>query len=270
MNTKGKSMSTIEAIENFKKTIKSHSSKEGNHVEIKEAIKKVKGASPDIYSNVRVEIFLKARAKAISELTNRYITAVFSSQYPLLSNEILKLKRYLYLQGEKIIEDTTSPITEKEKGKKIEIPLFAKAEFKNIGATKLDLIKKTKRDPWGGHTTNTITATLPEPPQQVVRAAKNAIGFYHKTISDIYTDDLLDNMFDNIPDPKLNVIWIPAVNTLSIKTEIKAPKRIDPALLLSLGEQNFVVTTWDIEEEKSYEWFLREFSIGNAQIHKEK
>lgn len=270
---------TATAIENFAKTIKKHSAKKvGNAAEIIQNIKQVKEKNLPVYDDDKIKVFLTQRAKALSILIDNLIVTKLSEQYHMLDNSLFKLKRHLYLTDGVLVEDKTLAIAKKNGLTHVECPLFLHVPI-NDKTVEVAKIRKTESY-WGNGYFNekkrrqiitSITANVPEVPLTVMLQARKALGYYHKIISDIYDNEITNDLYVEEASPTLEIIWIPTVESLNVKVDtvnIPAPKNYDPALLLKREDRYFLVGLWETDDELPFENILREFTVGNIKFPK--
>ncbi len=261
---------TATAINEFDATIKARTVKGlGDHVKILAQIKKIKEMNPSSYEEDKLKIFFTERGKALSILIDNYIIARLSKQFPMLDNELFKLKRYLYLQNNKLVEDKTVSIKEMP-SEQVEVSLFVHCDS-GLKTETLCKQSKTVTTMHGARkvkTTN-ITAVVPSVPVDVLEQGRKAVAFYYNIIADVYSDNATSDLFQPKNHPRLETLWIPTVNSLDVKVDMKNipdPVRKDPALLLHAHGSYYIVGLWDIAEEEPFDVLLREFSVGQAKF----
>ncbi len=291
---------TTYSINHFAKMVKEFSEKKvGDPDAVLETVRKCRTASPQVFEERRVTQYLKARSSALKTLTDQYLVARLSSKFPLVDPGLFMLKRHLTVTKEgEITSDRTKPLGKKSEAGTVrcEVPLFVSVPL--FGDHNASLGKYTFRErdynhggygvdseyhrPYSSTTsyTSEITAKLPTPPENIVNAGRQAVGFYYAVVGEMMQHpDLCDLLAAEPPPPELSVIWIPAANKLNVEVKKKVtlakvqkvvplPRSYDPALLLTVGDRNFVVKTYDIVEEEPMEHFLREFTSGPSKLPK--
>lgn len=258
-------MNTLDAINDFEKTIKANCTKEKIDFNgFADKIVKIKKMNPPVYEKDKINVFLNRRATAISELLNKYIQAYIGKEYPLIDESLFKFKRYLYMNKEsKVVKDITTEIdkgsAKAEKIKKVEVPLFI---YCPLNQESVEIGKYQRRTGWS-HYRTTISASLPKPPREIMAKANTALANYYRVMSKLYGDDRINDLLTQAFSPQVGAIWIPTIDNLTVKTEIKnvRPKNADPALVLVSNDQRYLVGTWNIKEEYPFEHFLKEFTI---------
>jgi hypothetical protein len=263
---------TATAIDNFDKTVRSHTAKKvGDTAQILTQIDKIKNSNPPVYEEDKIKVFLNQRAKALATLIDNYMVAKLSSQYPLLDESLFKLKRHLYIRGGVITDDRTSPI--KDTVRPTEVPLFIHAPS---GDKKVELSKfrRSESQTWGQRRiTTTITASVPVVPPNVAEEGRKALAFYYAAMSELYSKPLTSDLLSPDAPPTLETLWIPTVQSMNVQVDVQnipAPRRYDPALLLNHKGRYYLVGLWEIKEEEPFENLLREFTVGAAKFPKKQ
>lgn len=112
-----------------------------------------------------------------------------------------------------------------------------------------------------------VFATLPDGiGQKHVKIAQEAMGHYHLARALCYArginiaSDLGSNRYDRIQ--KVRVIWGPNMDVLSA-TAIAPRPAGDPAIVLELHGQNYLLDFYDTPDETPITNLIREFSEGN-------
>jgi hypothetical protein len=251
---------TLNYVAKFKEHVEQASSKNlGEPADIIETISKVKAINPPTYESERVAKFLADRTKALDKLINSYFVSVFSRNYPHISSDMFKLKRYFHYKDGAFTHDTTN----KPDGTfPFEAPLFCFSPLTGDRKTQI-----------GSWTTNgskvTISATLPPPPDKIMQCSKKVLATYHKVMSEICDEPILSDLFTlEETVPYIGALWIPVEKCLSVKVspiEMPPSSNYDPALVLKVLNEWYLAATWEIEEEHSFDHYLREFSIGNLK-----
>ncbi|MBW3017816.1 hypothetical protein KY325_01515, partial [Candidatus Woesearchaeota archaeon] len=278
---------TAIAIKNFEKTLKqnSTSSKKKELENIVGAFEKVRSQNPQVFSEAQISKYLNDRADILKKLVDEYFVAAMSKEFPLLSNEIFEMKRYLAIEKKgktyTIVEDLANEKSKRKRLTKIEMPLFAYVPlFKGNHKAELGKIVKTEqaRDSWSSSYTTRrrtikIYATLPGTIGPNLRQAyREALSHYHRTVADILENPSLGEVMTQnnlLSEPEVGAIWIPTPESLDLKVteEIieRRPKDIDPAMILKLRGKNYLVKTWKVDDEEPFEHYLREYSIGDLK-----
>jgi hypothetical protein len=251
---------TLNYVAKFKENVEKATSKNlGSPDEIIETIKKVKMVNPPTYDAEKIARFLEDRLSTLVKLIDSYFASVFSRVYPMIDNELFNLKRYLRWEGGSVVEDT---LEKSEKISCLTAPLFI---FTPLSGTRIM--------PVGTWTLNgskiTITCTLPSPPDKIMEHSKKVLANYHRIMSEACDNPVISDLFTlENTTPAIGALWIPVDTCLSAKTtRIEMPKAIsyDPALVLCVLKRWYLVTTWEIEEERPFEHYLREFSLGSLK-----
>ena len=280
-------MQTTVAIRDFEKIIKknSTSSKKKELKGILDVIDKVKNQNPQVYSENMIGQYLKDRASILQKVVDDYFVKAMSTEFPLLSNEIFDLKRCLAIERKgkvyTIVEDIYGEKSKKKRLTKIEMPLFAYVPlFKGEHKAELGKIIKTVQHPYSysGHSytsrrTYKVYATLPGTIGPNLRQAyREALSHYHRTVADILENPSIGEIVmqkNLLAEPEIGAIWIPTPESLDLKVteEIinKRPKDIDPAMILKLKDKNYLVKTWQVDDEEPFEHYLREYSTGDLK-----
>ena len=273
---------TAIAIERFPKTLNRHSrkTKKGELEEILTKIYVVRTANPTVYDNKSIHKYLKDRAKVIEGLVEDYFTAATAQEFPLLSDELFQLKRHITVEkGEKgyaVVRDNTEPDRRKRargEARKLEIPLFAYTELLR-GDHKVELGKFSKRETRDYHTKTTtvkIGAELPGVIGPNLRDAyRGALSHYFGIMSNVFAEPTIGELMlqDQLQAPEIGAIWIPTLESLQLKVsekiKIEEPKVLDPAMIMRVRGQSYLVDTWDVDNEEPYKKHILEFATGNV------
>ncbi len=265
--------STVQAIEGFEALVNSYKVEErGDPDKILQTIEKVRATTPDIYHQDHISAFLAKRAEIINKLIDDYLVA--SVKYPLLNRSMFSLRRWLQLRVDNkaavVVKDETSEIAAKEGAfYNISMPLFASINIQGIPACLM--FKNSINLSNGSKLALEITANMPG----VI--GNNLRKLYKSTLADAYLllanmlnepgigDCLTENLHKTSIHPEVLVCWIPTSGSLSIKSEIKVKPRPDPAMLLKLRDQYFLVSTWAVDDEEPLDHFLREYTEGSLK-----
>lgn len=200
---------------------------------------------------------------AVQALVDAYFRIQLEQQYERISAKILDLKASLTL------DDWTA--TDRRTYKKVNIsyPLFALVDF---GANEYSWTGQGRgfRDSTYGEENITIELKAKTPPitKEVKQKAKEARAVLCDALANTYRHPLMGDFINreehdfspqNQNYGKLIILWRPNQNELGIK--ITQPPNKDPALMISFRRELYLVTTWDIPEEKPYKALLKEFSL---------
>lgn len=262
---------TPDVIADFAKIVESHVAKGTDPGTIMAALQRVKAKNPTIYKEKQMSEFLKAKTKALNSLLGSYILARLSQSFGLLNRDLFLLKRHVIVTKDKKIsyDSTRAPADKSKNILRYEIPMFCVA---GLDDSKIQLgqisVRHSKTTNWRREyktQKHKLMASVPEIPEKIRRLGTKAIGTYFKIIGEIHSHDDLCDLDIQFHKPKLEVIWIPMPESMNLKTEEKIVyRRIDPdpALVMSIGEQSFLVTLWNSKDEEPFEHVLREFSEG--------
>lgn len=275
---------TVDVIGDFEKIINDFTEKKTkNPTDILSALRKIRTTNPPVFKDKQVAEYLKARNKTLDALVAEFIFASLTQHYGFIDRDLFKLKRHIIVEGKKIAYDATRPSRSKSKGLRFEIPLFA---FAGIEQNRVQIGGVTTKDvsynEYGDRRTTTknhyLHATVPEIPDHVRKLGAKAIGTYFKIIGEAHSHDDMCDLEIKHETPKLEVIWIPSPGSLNLEVKTttaikKAPRpkpepahspwyEPDPALVMVVDEQEFLVTTWDAKNEEPFMNFLREFTTG--------
>lgn len=106
-----------------------------------------------------------------------------------------------------------------------------------------------------------ISTPTPIAPDIVTEAIPNAISDYYQTWATAISKYNIKTT-PEMPSPKVGVLWVPSLESLSLEMEtpiVKDVKYIDPALILDIGKNKYVVALWDIQNEQPLDGFLSEW-----------
>jgi hypothetical protein len=227
---------------------------------IVEAIKAVKKKKPSCYDSEYLTRFNVEQRKSLDGLLDSYFLSSFAQHYPFLCASIFGLKRYLSLakDGKSVVSDTTKF---SDKSYTFECPLFVSVKI-NGNTKRVVKLHEGKYD----YNTVKIEATLPGLPSNVIMSMKKANAVYHGIMAEVYGNEVLCDLVDSPPVPEFHAIWIPTAESLNVT--IETPPKRDPALVLAVGNRSYLVTTWEIDQEKPFEHYLREFTASNGNFWK--
>lgn len=251
-------MKTVEYAQNFSSIIKENSkSKVNNPSDIIKAITEVKNAAQPSYDQDNLTLFLTERNKTLKKLMDAYWVAYLSKHYPQLDNALFALhRRFGYSKANnKLICDQLMK-TDEDKIQWVDARLFAYTPLNGPRTTKMFETKIAT------YTEVKVTATLPPPPPHIVLAAKKAMAVFHKMLAEAYNNEVLCDLFtESEIKHDVGAVWIPGEKHMAVEiTKLPEPK--DPALVLLVGQFAYLVDFWQIEDERPFEHYLREFSIS--------
>lgn len=289
-------VNTTQILEQFPKVLERYSTTvESKKLEkIVSEIDKLRNQNPSVYDEEAVTRYLQERSRTLKGLVEEYFIASTANKFPLISEELFQLKRYLSLRAEgktwKVVRDDTEAeqnAQEKEKvGRKIiirriEVPLFAYTPlFERKHTTKLGGF--TKQTGYYTKTTVTIEARLPGSiGPNLKNAYRDALSHYFGVLSKMFTNPVAGDIMyaegsmaenreriKSLYEPEIGAIWIPAPESLNVSVDqklIQKRKVIDPAMILKVRGKNYLVQTWRVDDEQPFEHYLREFSIGDLK-----
>ena len=124
------------------------------------------------------------------------------------------------------------------------------------------------------YTSLRVSAALPDGiNHKHVRIAQQAMGHYHLARSLCYTagidiagDLQIENSYSS---QTINVIWGPNIDVLSV-TAVPPRPAGDPAIILSLSNQNYLLDFYDTPDETPIVNLIREFSEGKLPKTRKK
>ena len=278
-------VSTVQAIKGFKKTLDEYCEKreDGDVEKIIFNIKKVNEYNPAVYNEKAIGEYLQKRGRILKGLVEEYFITAMSKEFPLISEDLFSLQRYLTVSGSgkkwEILSDDTDDefdlrkIKKKDhriRTKKVKVPLFAYTPLfdgeHNVVLSKFSTARGYYR------TTFKIEATLPGViGPNLKKAYREALTHYFKTLSEMFTNPVASDIMyseGKIAKPEIGAIWIPTPQSLNLsvtKKLIQPKKNIDPAMILSAGGGKYLVKTWRVDDEEPPERYLREFSSGSLR-----
>lgn len=272
--TNGEKMNIQTAIEEFPKTLEKNSrlGEKSRIGEIAAAIEKIRVQNPAAYDERRVGEYLKQRAAVLKELVEEYFTASMASEFPLISDELFDLRRYLTLQrnGDRFVvirDDTTLP--EKITGDQIEshcllfayTPLFKGKHQAQIGSFQTN---------WQGYNqVVSISADLPGVVGSNLKDAhREAMRHYFATLADMFANPVESDILysaGKLGEPEIGAIWIPTPESLDVVVTKSTPIKRDPAMILTARGNRYLVKTWQVDDEEPFEHYLREYSLTDLK-----
>lgn len=291
---------TLTVINEFEQTIHDHAIKP-RFKTVQEAAKnlhKVKVATPPLASQSQVHSFMRERAKLITQLADDALVARLSTEYTEIDPTLFELKRYLVIEldsdgkNARVIQDQTKePINEEiPKSKKdvvdlklpkrrivktplfVQVPLFRHEDIVNIGK-----YHTPGQSRYGYKTRIEVSISTKFPGSigpNLTECYRKAMAAYHLAMSDLLKDPTIGESIDlaHYEHPELFAVWIPTLDTISVKTTIKEvkPRVKDPAMFMKVNEHYFLLATWEVDDEEPFEHFLREYSVGKLKMNKTK
>lgn len=277
------------AITEFPKIIERYSTKvESKQLElIVRGIDRLRQQNPAVYDERTVAKYLQDRAKTLKGLVDEYFVASITQKFPLLSDELFQLKRHLTLvspgKNWRVVRDDTEvgeydakqERKERTKVKKVQVPLFAYTPlFDGKHTATLGSFRRERTDSYGDiyRTTTTIEAKLPGSiGPNLKNAYRDALSHYFGVLSEMFTNPVAGDIMyaqGNIAQPEVGAIWIPTPESLNVSVDeklIQKRKDLDPAMILKVRGNNYLVQTWRVDDEEPFEHYLREYSIGNLR-----
>lgn len=266
-----KTITSNDAIKSFGKILRQQSQKKiGDPKDIIDAIRHAKSITPNAYDDKSIAVFLKSRSKTLADLSEQYLTAKLTALYGLVDPALFNLKRHVVVRDGKIEKDARRKFQGKRQAREVrfEFPLFVYAACDD---EVIELGKDTTStgDEWNRRRImHELTVDVPEMPDDVKIEIPKSTGAYYRILGDLLMDeDLADiNAKTEFYEVEHAITWIPKTSGLNLEVteEIikKEPVDYDPALLMVIGSNHFLVRTWDIKEEEPYDHFLREFTEG--------
>ncbi len=282
-------VSTAFAIAEFPKTIRRYSTEvEDEQLEsIVGGIDRLRQQNPSVYDEKAVSRYLQDRARTLKGLVDEYFVASIAHKFPSLSDELFQLKRNLTLLGQgktwKVVRDDTEieeydakqERKKRTKVKRVQVPLFAYTPlFDGKHTAKLGSFSKTRTDSCGGtyRTTGTIEAKLPGSiGPNLKNTYRDALSHYFGVLSEMFTNPVAGDIMyaeGNIAQPEIGAIWIPTPESLNVSVDeklIQRRKDLDPAMILKVRGNNYLVQTWKVDDEEPFEHYIREYSIGDLK-----
>jgi hypothetical protein len=270
-----RALSTIgvnEVISEFDKVIRERSPKNiGEARKIKGQIEHAKTVPLMVYDEKAIKAFLISRSKTLSGLIRELLVAKMTALYGLVDPALLNFKRHIVIENNTIVKDARRKAKNEKGQASFEIPLFVVAD---IAAKKIQLAKVSQNrtlDYERRTITHKLSVDVPAVPDEIKIDIPQATGAYYRVIGDLLMDTQvaelrITGLENSFHVPAFEVTWIPKASSFNIKTteEIiqKEPELYDPALLMKVGDDRFLIRTWDIKEEEPYDHFLREYTKG--------
>jgi len=278
-------MTIDESIEKFPQIIYKHTSKLKNEDSLFEAIERAENIKYD-RAGRRYEILRQRKSKVLLALGKKYVAAKLSRYFPILDNKLFDFPRYFKIAinanqwtrrhdvETEIISDQRYPFTKKiikENNRKIrylDSNLFAVA---NIDFSNTAFSAELGRIPYGYRECIYFYADMPGTlTDDLLKGFALAKQRYFEVMSECYKIPKLADIFSleandtwqNEEDGRIRVMWIPQTKTIYSR-KISIPNSvIDPAMILTVAEHNFLIKMWNVEGEEPFEHLIREFSLG--------
>lgn len=265
--------STLTAIQGFANIVAKHKVEPKSCDGILEALQKVMSVTPSTYHEKHISAFLTNRAKILNTLADDYLKAHLGAKYPLLSSAFWELKRNLQItfDGNRptITKDETEPIPYESGRTILSVPLFA---WIIIGKHTTCNLYKGEIPPTVGSSKVKVEISAEMPGvlgSNLRKDYRNALADGHRLVSELLSKDGLgDVLSENLNNlqPEVGVVWIPTVQSLSVKHQVVLPPepvRYDPAMFIRLRGHCFVVALWEVDDEMPLEGFMREYTEGS-------
>ena len=104
-----------------------------------------------------------------------------------------------------------------------------------------------------------IKAETPVTPSSIVECVPNAMSDYYSAYIEALTG--LNKKERGIPQPQIGILWIPSPESVKVKIDIPH-KYKDPALVLEVGRDKYIIGLWDSKKEEPIESIIREWTSG--------
>jgi len=233
-------------IPEIRKDLQSKAEREQEN--IKEALKKH-------VSRIALPAQWKNHQEVIHTAVKMYMYNAFGMHYDRLCPKLFGLERKeeVYPEG----KESQHPV-------EVTMPLFANTEVGNFNA----------KWEWNHETTGAysnhifkITSAAPLIPEQARKEVREARVRYHelcaKTLGEpILGDALQSHLESGKGSLDMTMYWIPSVEELHI--EVETIDR-DPFIVGKLYGKHYLIARWDVEGEKPFEHYLREFIEEKAR-----
>ncbi len=280
--------STLSVIENFNGTLEKYSegSKKGQLEKILDNIERILTHTPAVLNEKHLSNFIEQRSKVLNDLINKYFIAAIGEKYPVISDDLFQLKRYLTIEkdGTKAVvindsvetkNNSSEKMNNNKKLHKIAVPLFIYTPLLD-GNHKVNLGKysTTRTNSYGDRyvTRGSVNATLPGYiGSNLRRIARETLGTYHTILTNAYNNVVLgeflvqnSDLQTRLQSPEIGAIWIPMLESLNISVKEELVKRLDPdpAMILKTLGKNYLVATWRVDDEEPFEIYLDKYTIS--------
>ncbi len=107
-----------------------------------------------------------------------------------------------------------------------------------------------------------IKTKVPVTPEKIKQYIPEAISRYFQAYAGAVQELKLTEPTPAC-QPQIGVLWVPSVDSLEFTVKNPSPPYRDPALIMSVGEDKYVVGLWDIENERPINSVLREWTSGS-------
>lgn len=279
---------TVAAIQSFPKLVRENTVKKPPSAsESLAKLKKVLTVSPrPNFNQKQLKQFFDKRAEVVEFLIDEIFISHLSQEFPLISDDLFKMKRYLLIRSGNVLSDTTKPVElyapvdpnivakKKQKPKKIQgtvvnIPLFVYTPLPTKGPVELASYKKTSRHSYYRRTEKTKLSTeLPgEFGDKLQEKFTEAVAKTYRILATCYEKlQSISYQEQSALGFEVGAIWIPTIESINVKSEIKTERiNLDPAMILRVRGKSFLITMWEVEDEKPIEHYIREFTTGSLK-----
>lgn len=207
-----------------------------------------------------------------TKIFGKYLAAEISKEFKLLSPELFELKRVLkvqFVEDEVIIQDDFIKIPDPAPNveKKIQTRWLAINLLTtcSIGEER-SYLGKLKIPGRKNHYVQFYCNLPVKMPPSARKAGFKAKELAYQAIAKLYQNDLiakeLDYQIENnsrLLQFRSRIYWIPELKHI-YNEKIVIPPAADPALIMAIAGQRFLIETWDEEENSVLDSLLKEFS----------
>jgi hypothetical protein len=213
---------------------------------------------------------------SMSMLVEHYFSLQIAKRgYAPINNELFNITRYATVDVTYEKDNRGAMMTHAHS---LELPLFLAA---SMGAENWEWTRQVSHqfDEYNReHVAQVkITAPVPAPTSAVQQKALEASAAVHEIIAQSRREKVLSDLLmfskQKLPQPTedLCTIWIPRDEDVSVSYSVTRKPERDPALTLWYQKRHFVITTWNVPEEKPFERILQEYAgMQNLQPFKDE
>lgn len=266
-------MHTIEA--EFKEVMSRHV--QFDAVDVAGELERLSLISDNDFPGIGMKEKREARIEVANAIVNRYIANCISKTFPMLDPEIFELRRYIVVEVNPSLDEDAIRVVGEGRGsppavkatptngvytRYIAMPLLVKADFDDARRVHLGRVS------YPGQARRSISATCTFPggvTPSVVRATDTARAIVFEAFATLLRNrisaDVVRTWHSGQFQPSIEAYWIPTLESMTVNA---SPSRTgaDPAVVIEIMDQRFLVGMWDSDEELPLDSLMREFSVG--------
>jgi hypothetical protein len=211
------------------------------------------------------------RYNLATDIVRKYVACFISKEFPVLSEDLFKLRRTLKLRFASdtcIVDSELSQLPEKllttEEGYQVRycnIPLLSRISIAKYSNQEVASIGQCD---WPGRkgVVARLEARIPLAiPYNITQLSYRGCALAHTVVAELYKiPEAVTVLREDIKvQPELSAYWIPELSHIYTKTAVLPPPS-DPVLVMNLAGFNFLIGTWSEPEKNKLNTLIAEFS----------